>query len=244
MERAAQPISREGGIASLRGVTREYGKGPTLVQALRGVTIEFPPRELVVLLGPSGSGKTTLLNIIGGLELPTRGAVEVDGTRVDGLSARALTEYRRLKTGFIFQFFNLLPSLTALENVEIAARLVENPMSAADVLRDVGLSERVHHFPSELSGGEQQRVAIARAIVKRPPILLCDEPTGELDEENGRKVLAILQKMKRDFGTTVLLVTHNNAIALMADRVVRMHSGNIACVEVNPAPAAPENLRW
>ncbi|MBI0581442.1 MAG: ABC transporter ATP-binding protein [Methanomassiliicoccales archaeon] len=231
-------------LVSVNGVSKEYGSGVSLVKALRDVDLELLRGDIVVFLGPSGSGKTTLLNIVGGIENVTRGEVVVDDQRIDLLDSKALTDYRRNKVGFIFQFFNLIPSLTALENVEIAARLSDKSMSSREALKRVGLGERVDHFPSQLSGGEQQRVAIARAVVRKPVILLADEPTGELDENNGRRVLALLQDMNREFGMTVLLVTHNSAIANMSNRVVRMHSGSIASVEENASPIEATEVRW
>ena len=231
-------------VARLSNVSRDYKVGPTTVHALSGVSLEIPRGDFTVFLGPSGSGKTTLLNIVGGIEAPTSGKVEVDGERIDDLTPRGLTRYRRENIGFVFQFFNLISSLTALENVELAARLVLDPISPRDVLARVGLAERAHHFPAQLSGGEQQRVAIARAIVRRPTILLCDEPTGELDEGSGRRILGLLREMIRANDTTVLLVTHNSTIARMADRVVHMHGGRIASVETNADPVEADRLRW
>ncbi len=231
-------------IASLRGVRREYAMGATTVVALRDVTLDVPRGAFVVFLGPSGSGKTTLLNVIGGIDTVSAGEVEVAGERLDRLGRDDLTTFRREKVGFVFQFFNLIPSLTAAENVEIAARLSSSSMTPREALARVGLGGRINHFPAELSGGEQQRVAIARAIVRRPPIVLADEPTGELDEENGRRVLSLLREMNRDLGATVLLVTHNRAIALMADRVVSMRDGTVAGVEDNAHPVEAATLRW
>ena len=230
--------------AELRGVSREYRRGPTVVRALDGVDLSIQQGEFVVFLGPSGSGKTTLLNIVGGIETPTRGEVVVNGQRVHELGRKALTRYRRENIGFVFQFFNLIPSLSAWENVELAARLVPEPLATEDVLRRVGLGERMDHFPSELSGGEQQRVAIARAVVRQPPILLCDEPTGELDLGTGRAVLALLKEINEREGTTILLVTHNSVISHIADRTVHMHSGKIAEIEDNAGPVDPTTLRW
>ena len=231
-------------LARLVGVSREYAVGGKPVRALRDVTLDVPRGAFVVFLGPSGSGKTTLLNVLGGIETTTSGEVAVDGERIDRMDRKALTAYRREKVGFVFQFFNLVPSLTALENVELAARLGRGGMSAREALERVGLGERVDHFPAQLSGGEQQRVAIARAIVRKPPILLADEPTGELDEENGRRVLTLLREMNREFGMTVLLVTHNSAIAEMADLVVRMHGGAVASATPNKDPVDAATLRW
>lgn len=241
---AHPPALTAGAIALLSNVSKTYAAGATAVHALRNVTLVLPRGEVIVLLGPSGSGKTTLLNLVGGIESATSGEVWVDGTHVDKLDSKALNRFRREKIGFVFQFFNLIPTLTALENVELAARLVGNPLDAGRVLDSVGLGDRRDHYPGQLSGGEQQRVAIARALVRRPPLLLCDEPTGELDADTGRRVLTLLRELNRTHGITVLLVTHNTAIAQMSDRVVRMHSGQVASVEANLSPMPPNQLRW
>jgi putative ABC transport system ATP-binding protein len=230
----------------LRAVKKRYGAGPTAVDALRGVDLEVWPGEFVVFLGPSGSGKTTLLNLVGGIETPTGGSVTVAGTDVAGLAGEARTAYRRDRVGFVFQFFNLVPSLTALENVQLLAEVTggDAETRSRTTLAHVGLGEVGDRFPAELSGGQQQRVAIARALVKEPPLLLCDEPTGSLDLDTGRQVLAVLRDLAREGHHTVLLVTHNSAIARMADRVVRLHSGRIAADEQVEAPVEAEALQW
>ncbi|HXH39292.1 MAG TPA: ABC transporter ATP-binding protein [Thermoanaerobaculia bacterium] len=218
--------------------------GEVEVQALRGVDLDLFEGELVVLLGPSGSGKSTLLNILGGLDAPTAGNVHFRDHDLTAADERGLTRFRREHVGFVFQFYNLIPSLTALENVEIVTEIAERPMRPADALALVGLGERADHFPAQLSGGEQQRVAIARAIAKRPDVLLCDEPTGALDYETGKIVLKVLQDVNRELGTTTAVITHNAAIAGMADRVIRMGSGTIVDVRVNTRKISPEELAW
>ncbi|MFQ5838901.1 MAG: ABC transporter ATP-binding protein [Thermoplasmata archaeon] len=228
----------------LREASKVYDVGTVKVHALRRVSLSILRGEFVVLLGPSGSGKTTLLNLVGGIDFPTEGEVYVDGTDLGTLDERGLTAFRREKVGFVFQFFNLIPTLTARENVEVAARLVPDPLAPEAVLSKVGLAQRTDHFPSELSGGEQQRVAIARALAKRPPLLLCDEPTGELDYETGKGVLGLLRQLNRQEGITVMLVTHNSAVGAMADRIVYLRSGEVVGVEPVSDPAAPESLRW
>jgi putative ABC transport system ATP-binding protein len=235
---AAEPL------VLLERVWKRYGEGGTEVAALRDASLEIPHGEFVVFLGPSGSGKTTLLNIIGGLDRPTSGRVIVAGYDLAALDDAGLTAYRRDVIGFVFQFFNLVPTLTARENVELVAGLVPDPLDAGKVLAAVGLADREEHFPSALSGGEQQRVAIARALVKAPLVVLADEPTGNLDFDTGIRVLKVLRELPRSLGRSVLLVTHNQEITRMADRVVRIHSGSIAEVSVNPAPVAAEELRW
>jgi len=237
-EAASQPL------VVLKQVWKRFPIGDTEVAALRDVSLEIPAGEFVVFLGPSGSGKTTLLNLIGGLDQPTSGEVWVAGRLLSELDERELTAYRRDVVGFVFQFFNLVPTLTALENVELVAELVADPEDPAAVLESVGLSGREDHFPAALSGGEQQRVAIARAMVKNPAVILSDEPTGNLDFETAIRVLRVLRDVARSERHTVLLVTHNQDIARMADRVIRMHSGQIAEVTVNSQPTAPEELRW
>jgi putative ABC transport system ATP-binding protein len=225
-------------------VAKEYLMGEVRVPALRGVSFEVAEGELVVLLGPSGSGKTTLLNLIGGLDLPTGGRVEVGGLTVSSLVEPALTEYRREKVGFVFQFFNLVPTLTAVENVELVGELTGHDAQAASLLERVGLAERLNSYPAELSGGEQQRVAIARALVKRPYVLLGDEPTGNLDYETGLLVLQLIHEINREDGLTVLMVTHNAPIAQMGDVVIRLRSGQIDAIEPNSQPLEPRELRW
>jgi putative ABC transport system ATP-binding protein len=231
---------------SLIDVWKTYGEGATAVKALAGIDAEIPSGEFTVILGPSGSGKTTLLNLIGGIEEVTSGDVVVEGTRLAGLDADALTEFRRSMVGFVFQFFNLIPTLTAAENVELVANLTMDDGEARtrEVLEQVGLAERAHHFPAMLSGGEQQRVAVARALVKTPRVLLCDEPTGELDFETGRLILALLRRLNRELDQTVLLVTHNAAIGEMADRVIRLRSGEVVADRRNSHPIKAEELIW
>ena len=238
-----------GALLQLRDASREYRMGEVTVQALRGIDLDIDAGQVVVLLGPSGSGKTTLLNLAGGLDTPTRGQVWVAGEAIAGYDSRRLVEYRARTVGFIFQFFNLIPSLTAAENVEFALALVETDHRAAarrarELLDRVGLGDRGDHFPAQLSGGQQQRVAIARALANKPRLLLCDEPTGNLDVETGRQVLEVLDSTARDEDSTVLLVTHNAAIAPMADRVLRLRDGRVEHDDTNPAPKAPGELDW
>ena len=225
-------------------VAKEYLMGEVRVRALRGVSFEVAEGDLVVLLGPSGSGKTTLLNIIGGLDTLTRGRVAVGGQEVSSLVEPALTEYRRQKVGFVFQFFNLVPTLTGLENVELVGELTGHEQIAASLLERVGLVDRLTSYPAELSGGEQQRVAIARALVKRPYLLLADEPTGNLDYETGLLVLQLIREVNREDGLTVLMVTHNEVISQMADVVIRLRSGQIDSIQANEEPVSPKELRW
>jgi putative ABC transport system ATP-binding protein len=228
----------------LENVSRSYRMGLVEVQALTGVSLDIPRGEFVVILGPSGSGKTTLLNLVGGIDSPTSGRIHVDGLEINTLDEKGLTAYRRSHIGFVFQFFNLIPTLTARENVEFAAELVERPRDPLEVLESVGLGDRADHYPSELSGGEQQRVAIARALAKDPPILLCDEPTGELDFETGKRILGAMRMINERDRKTVLLVTHNTAIGDIAHRVVRLRSGAIVEDRRNEAPLDPQELRW
>ena len=244
-DKAPPPASAAEAVIRLEDVDKTFGEGDLTVHALRDASLEIARGQFVVVLGPSGSGKTTLMNLIGGIEPVTAGAISVDGEVVSGLDDAALTEYRREKVGFVFQFFNLIPTLTALENVTLVGELVgagEN--DATDSLEEVGLADRAERFPSLLSGGEQQRVAIARALVKRPTVLLLDEPTGSLDLETGRQVLGALRSAARTFGSTVLLVTHNSAIARMADRVIHLHSGRIVEDQLQPEPADAAELQW
>jgi putative ABC transport system ATP-binding protein len=235
-------------LIEMQAVRKTYPMGDLTVHALRGLDLTVARGEFIVLLGPSGSGKTTTLNILGGLDQPSEGRVIVDGVEIARLSERRLTGYRRTKVGFIFQFFNLIPTLTALENVEFALALTRPGRSlkgrARELLAAVSLQDRADHFPSQLSGGEQQRVAIARSLANRPPLLLADEPTGNLDVETGRQVLQAVRDLNRREGATVVLVTHNVSIAPMADRVVRLHDGVVARIESNAAPAPVEDLAW
>jgi putative ABC transport system ATP-binding protein len=225
----------------IQGVTKVYRMGEVEVHALRGVDLELFPGEFVVVLGPSGSGKSTLLNILGGLDVPTSGEVHYLDHDLTAASDAALTRFRREHVGFVFQFYNLIPSLTAVENVALVTEIASDPEEA---LRLVGLGERLHHFPAQLSGGEQQRVAIARAVAKRPEVLLCDEPTGALDYETGKLVLEALERVNRETGSIVAIITHNSAIAGMGDRVIRVSSGCIASININPMRISPAELSW
>ncbi|MEZ5302799.1 MAG: ABC transporter ATP-binding protein [Verrucomicrobiales bacterium] len=231
-------------VFSARGVTKIYPMGEVEVQALRGADLDLFEGEFVVLLGASGSGKSTLLNILGGLDLPTSGEVSYRGESLTDFNDEQLTEYRRRHVGFVFQFYNLIPSLTARENVALVTEVSEDPMDPAEALGLVDLGGRLDHFPSQLSGGEQQRVAIARAIAKRPDVLLCDEPTGALDVKTGIKVLDVLSKANRELGTTTAVITHNAAIAAMADRVIHLSGGQIAEVVENAERVEPSSLEW
>ncbi|MGD9664187.1 MAG: ABC transporter ATP-binding protein [Novosphingobium sp.] len=226
------------------GLRKTYITGETMVHALRGVDIAIYRGEIVVLLGPSGSGKSTLLNIIGALDRPTEGELSYDGMPLVGMSDHDLTHYRRENVGFIFQFYNLIPSLTAEENVRLVTDIAQEPMDARAALDLVGLGERADHYPAQLSGGEQQRVAVARAIAKRPGVLLCDEPTGALDSKTGVRVLEALARANRDLGTTVVLITHNAGIAAMAHRVLHFLDGSIARIEENDRPIDPVEISW
>jgi putative ABC transport system ATP-binding protein len=228
----------------LEGLTKSYGEGEIAVRALRGIDLQIWPEEFVVLLGPSGSGKTTLLNLIGGIEPPSAGKVLVAGHDVSRLDEEGRTRFRRETVGFIFQFFNLIPTLTALENVELIAELGSGSDRSVEMLERVGLGDRLDHFPAQLSGGEQQRVAVARALAGGPRVLLGDEPTGALDLETGRVVLALLRELSHELGQTLVLVTHNAAIGRMADRVLRMRDGRIVADERNSTPAPARELEW
>lgn len=231
-------------IYRTQGVTKVYGEGPAAVHALRGVDLDIPAGELVVLLGPSGSGKSTLLNILGGIDRATDGAVYFQDQNLSSMTERRLTAYRREHVGFVFQFYNLMPSLTARENIELVAEISPDPMDAIEVLALVNLDNRADHFPSELSGGEQQRVAIARAIAKKPTVLFCDEPTGALDSKTGVTVLAALQGLNRKFGATTLIITHAAATAAMADRVIHFADGNIREINKNDHPVSADQISW
>jgi putative ABC transport system ATP-binding protein len=231
-------------IFKIRGVSKVYHMGEVEVHALRAVDLDLFEGELAVLLGASGSGKSTLLNIIGGLDVPSSGVVTYRDHILTNADDAQLTEYRRDHVGFVFQFYNLIPSLTALENVQLITEISRNPMSAADALEIVGMKTRLNHFPAQLSGGEQQRVAIARAIAKNPDVLLCDEPTGALDYQTGKIVLEAIERVNQELGTTAVVITHNAAIARMADRVIQIGSGEIASVEVNHTKARPSELAW
>ncbi len=231
-------------VFRIRDIAKVYRLGEVEVHALRGVSLELFAGEFIVLLGASGSGKSTLLNILGGLDVASSGEVRYRDHRLTGASDRELTRYRREHVGFVFQFFNLLPSLTALENVELVTEIAAKPIPAREALGLVGLSDRLHHFPAQLSGGEQQRVAIARALAKRPDVLLCDEPTGSLDYPTGKKVLEVLAQANTELGTLTVVITHNVAIADMADRVVRISSGEIVELRRNATRRSPAELSW
>ena len=245
LHRTVGPTVRSGRrIFVTRAVTKIYGAGDAEVRALRGVDLELYEGEFVVLLGPSGSGKSTLLNILGGLDVPTSGTVHYRERDLTACDDAALTRYRREHVGFVFQFYNLMPSLTARENVELVTDIAKEPMPAQEALRLVGLASRGDHFPAQMSGGEQQRVAIARAIAKRPDVLLCDEPTGALDVSTGILVLEAIDRINRELGTTTVVITHNAVIAEMADRVVTLSDGRIASVRGNSNRSPPRNLHW
>jgi putative ABC transport system ATP-binding protein len=234
-------------IVECRNVTREYRTGDVTVQALRGLNLEIPQGEFIILLGPSGSGKSTAVNLIGGLDSPTSGQVIVQGEDISSYNQKKMTDFRRRKLGFVFQFYNLIPTLTAGENIEFALRLGsggESKSRARELLTLVGLGERVDHFPSQMSGGQQQRVAIARALANHPPLLLCDEPTGNLDVQTSQQVMKVLQYVNKKEGTTVLLITHNMAMPPMADRVVHIRDGVVDCVDVNEHPTPISKLAW
>lgn len=232
--------------AALTGtdIRKVYRTGDVEVNALNGVSFDLYSREMVVLLGASGSGKSTLLNILGGLDIPTSGKVFFRGKELSHASDSELTRFRRDHVGFVFQFYNLIPSLTAWENVALVTEISRNPISPADALALVELQDRMHHFPSQLSGGEQQRVAIARAIAKQPDILLCDEPTGALDKQTGILVLQAIEKINRELGTATAIITHNTVVGAMADRIVRISDGEIAGVDVNTSRVAATELDW
>jgi putative ABC transport system ATP-binding protein len=243
----AQPSSLRDPSAAVfaaRGLTKIYRMGESEVHALRGVDLEVASGEFVVLLGPSGSGKSTLLNILGGLDTPTRGEVRFLEHELEQADEAALTRYRREHVGFVFQFYNLIPSLTARENVALVTDIAQAPMPPEEALAWVGLAERLDHFPSQLSGGEQQRVAIARAIVKRPAVLLCDEPTGALDYETGKLVLEVIARINTELGTTAMVITHNAAIAGMADRVLRLGNGKIVGESRPERKLTPAEISW
>lgn len=238
--------ARDGQMTAFRcsGLAKVYRSGETEVHALRGVDLVIPAGEILVLLGPSGSGKSTLLNILGGLDRPTSGTLVYGDRDLTAMDDAQLTRFRRAEVGFIFQFYNLIPSLTAEENVRLVTDIAERPMDAAAALGLVGLGDRRDHYPAQLSGGEQQRVAVARAIAKQPGVLLCDEPTGALDSSTGVRVLETLAQANRSLGTTVVIITHNVGIAAMAHRVFHFLDGNIARVEQNAAPIDPAEISW
>lgn len=225
-------------------ISKSYQMGEVEVKALQEASFEIKKEEFVVILGPSGSGKSTLLNIIGGMDQPTSGKVFLYDEEITGYNERQLTQYRRDKVGFVFQFYNIMANLTAEENVELATEISQNPLPVDQVLEAVGLGERKDHFPAQMSGGEQQRVSIARAVAKNPEILLCDEPTGALDFHTGITILGLLRKVNREMGKTVIVITHNSDIASMADRVIKMRSGKIIDNRINANPMAVEDIKW
>lgn len=225
-------------------VSKIYKMGEVEIRAVDNISFEISKGEFVVVVGPSGAGKTTVLNILGGMDTATKGNVLVDGNNIAKYNSRQLTAYRRDDIGFVFQFYNLVPNLTALENVELAMQICKNPLDAAEVLREVGLSDRMGNFPAQLSGGEQQRVSIARALAKNPKLLLCDEPTGALDYQTGKAILKLLQDMCREKGMTVIVITHNSALTPMADRVIHIKNGTVSSMELNENPASVEEIEW
>ena len=231
-------------FVTLEDVTKVYHMGEVDIAAADGISFEIEKGEFAVVVGPSGAGKTTVLNILGGMDTATDGIVEVDGEDISAYSQRQLTAYRRDDIGFVFQFYNLVPNLTALENVELALQICKEPLDAAEVLREVGLKDRLDNFPAQLSGGEQQRVSIARALAKNTKLLLCDEPTGALDYNTGKSILKLLQDTCRERGMTVILITHNSAIAPMADRVIKIKNGKVAEIIVNRHPVSVETIEW
>ncbi len=231
-------------VFQMEAVSKTYDMGEVKVRALRSIDLELFEGELIVLLGPSGSGKSTLLNILGGLDVPTEGKVWFKGRDLTLASDAALTQFRREYVGFVFQFYNLIPSLTAKENVALVTEIASHPMRPREALGLVGLDDRIDHFPAQLSGGEQQRVAIARAIAKRPQVLLCDEPTGALDFQTGKRVLEAIERVNKELGTTTAIITHNAGIAAMADKVITMRSGEITHIKHNQVKVRPSELEW
>ena len=231
-------------FVSFENVAKTYHMGEVEIKALKDATFEIEKGELVVIVGPSGAGKTTLLNILGGMDTLSSGRVMLDGVEISAMNRRQHTQYRRDDVGFVFQFYNLIGNLTALENVELANQISKHPLDAVQVLKDVGLGDRSRNFPSQLSGGEQQRVAIARALAKNPKLLLCDEPTGALDYQTGKAILQLLQNTGRNTGMTVIIITHNSALTAMADRVIRVKNGTVASVERNEHPMDISEIEW
>lgn len=228
----------------LKDVTKVYHMGEIEIHAADGINFEINKGEFVVIVGPSGAGKTTVLNVLGGMDTATSGEIWVDGKDIAKCNPKELTSYRRDDIGFVFQFYNLVSNLTALENVELALQICRDPLSAKHVLQDVGLEDRMKNFPAQLSGGEQQRVSIARALAKNPKLLLCDEPTGALDYNTGKQILKLLQDMCRERGMTVIVITHNSAIAPMADRVIHIKNGKVDAMELNEHPVSVETIEW
>lgn len=231
-------------FVKLENITKIYHMGEVEIRAVDGIDFSIQKGEFVVIVGPSGAGKTTVLNILGGMDTASGGRITVDGQDITKYSERQLTGYRRDDIGFVFQFYNLIPNLTALENVEMALQICRNPLDARAVLKEVGLEERMDNFPAQLSGGEQQRVSIARALAKNPKLLLCDEPTGALDYNTGKAILKLLQEMCREKGMTVIVITHNSALAPMADRLIKIKNGKVSSMKVNENPISRDEIEW
>lgn len=231
-------------FVKLKDITKVYHMGEVEIRAVDGIDFSIQKGEFVVIVGPSGAGKTTVLNILGGMDTASGGRITVDGQDITKYSERQLTGYRRDDIGFVFQFYNLIPNLTALENVEMALQICRNPLDARAVLKEVGLEERMDNFPAQLSGGEQQRVSIARALAKNPKLLLCDEPTGALDYNTGKAILKLLQEMCREKGMTVIVITHNSALAPMADRLIKIKNGKVSSMKVNENPISIDEIEW
>lgn len=231
-------------FVKLKNVTKIYQMGEVQIRAVDGIDFSIDKGEFVVVVGPSGAGKTTVLNILGGMDKASGGEVLVDGKDIAGYSQKQLTGYRRNDIGFVFQFYNLVPNLTALENVELALQISRNPLDAKTVMQEVGLGDRLNNFPAQLSGGEQQRVSIARALAKNPKLLLCDEPTGALDYQTGKAILKLLQDMCRERGMTVIVITHNSALTPMADRVIRIKNGKVSEMSLNAQPMPVQEIEW
>ena len=236
--------SKKRGFVELDRVSKIYGNKDVKIVAVDEISFSIDKGEFVVIVGPSGAGKTTVLNILGGMDQASGGSVWVDGEDIAKYNSRQLTQYRREDIGFVFQFYNLVPNLTALENVELALQICKDPLDARQVLREVGLRERMKNFPAQLSGGEQQRVSIARALAKNPKLLLCDEPTGALDYQTGKAILKLLQDMCRERGMTVIVITHNSAMTPIADKVIRIKNGTVSSMELNEKPIPVENIEW
>lgn len=231
-------------FVKLQDITKIYKMGEIEIRAADNISFSIDKGEFVVIVGPSGAGKTTVLNILGGMDTATSGTLLVDGEEITAYNSRRLTEYRREDIGFVFQFYNLVPNLTALENVELALQICRDPLDAGKVMEEVGLGDRLNNFPAQLSGGEQQRVSIARALAKNPKLLLCDEPTGALDYNTGKSILKLLQNMCRERGMTVIVITHNQAIAPMADRLIHIKNGQVSQMELNEHPMSIDDIEW